>query len=54
MQHALNRRCNLPLKPGVFPASLASSQMSGKQLGLPGVERGLPKMKICLCLGMGK
>lgn len=54
MQHSLDSRRNLFLKPGIFPASLAGRQMSGKQLSMAGIERGLPKMKICPCLDMGK
>lgn len=54
MQQAFDRRRNLLLKPGIFPASLAGSQMAGKQLSLPGIERCLPNVKICLCLSMGK
>jgi len=54
MQQALDSRGYLLLNPGIFSASLAGRQMSGKQLSLPGIERCLPKMKICLCLDMGK
>jgi len=54
MQQAFDRRRNLLLKPGIFPASLAGRQMSGKQLSLAGIERCLPKMKKSLCLYMGK